>query len=32
MKLYPLDSAIVFPDAFPRDSDLSGELHYPAFE
>ena len=31
MNLYPLDSAIGFPDIYPLDSDLSGGYRYPAF-
>ena len=30
--LYPLDSAIGFPNTYPVNSDLSGGLRYPAFE
>ena len=30
--LYPVDSAIGFPNTYPVDSDLSGGECYPAFE
>ena len=30
--IYPLDSAIGFPNTYPLDSDLSGGYRYPAFE
>ena len=32
INLYPLDSAIGFPNTSPLDSDLSGGHCYPAFE
>ena len=30
--LYPLDSAIGFPNTYPVNSDLSGGLRYPTFQ
>ena len=32
INLYPLDSAVGFPDTYPLGSDLSGGQRYPAFE
>ena len=32
INLYPLNSAIGFPDTYPLDSDLSGGQCYPTFE
>ena len=32
IKIYPVDNAIVFPNTYPLESDLSGGLHYPTFE
>ena len=32
IKLYPLNSAIGFPNTYPLDSDLSGGWRYPRFE
>ena len=30
--VYPLDSAIAFPNTYPLDSDLSGGQRYPSFQ
>ena len=32
IKIYPLDSAIVFPNTYPLDRDLSDGYRYPTFE
>ena len=32
INLYPVDSAISFPDAYPLKSDLSGGYRFPTFE
>ena len=32
IKICPVDNAIVFPNTYPLESDLSGGLRYPTFE
>ena len=32
INLYPVDSAISFPDTYPLKSDLSGGYRFPTFE
>ena len=32
MNHYPLDNSIAFSSNYPKDSDLFGGCHYPAFE